>query len=154
MAPNSESVSTEKRPYEGSCHCGAIRFTASDIDIPSSLSRCNCSICHKSNLVLGKAPVQDNVSLRSPSSFEKVSGQYAFGEKQLVHYFCKTCGIRPFVATKPDENGRRWVWVNVVTLEGVDLSTAKVPKYWNGKCYVPGGDFSAPADKPFPPGAP
>lgn len=37
--------------YEGSCHCGAVTFTA-DADVPSRAVSCNCTHCRRKGLLL------------------------------------------------------------------------------------------------------
>ena len=40
--------------YQGSCHCGAVRFEI-ETDFPE-LTMCNCSICRKKNALMVKVP--------------------------------------------------------------------------------------------------
>lgn len=80
-----------KRDYQGSCHCGAVRFRAA-IDLDAGTVRCNCSICAKGRFWLAAV---------TPDDFELLSGEdalstYTFGPHRIAHRFCKTCGIKPF----------------------------------------------------------
>jgi hypothetical protein len=83
----------EIKTYSGSCHCGAVRFTFKSEQITTGC-RCNCSICIRRGAVMSPRyiPADD---------FEQLCGKesltlYQFGDKDVSHYFCKTCGISPF----------------------------------------------------------
>lgn len=100
--------------YQGSCHCGAVKFNVhSDA---RKLTQCNCSICTKKGaLHLRVAQAQ----------FHLVQGQeslteYRFGTGTARHFFCRNCGIHthshPRIA--PDQ-----VSVNARTLDAFDHTT-------------------------------
>lgn len=81
------------KTYSGRCHCGAIRFRFKSEAITAGC-RCNCSICIRKGSVMSSKYI-------SPADFELIEGEeslavYQFGDKDLHHCFCKTCGIGPF----------------------------------------------------------
>ncbi len=95
--------------YQGSCHCGAVRF-AIETDFPE-LTMCDCSICKRKNAHMVKV---------HESQFKLLAGEeslteYQFHTKTARHYFCKVCGIYPFHRKRvtPDNLG-----INVHCLEG------------------------------------
>jgi hypothetical protein len=99
------------RRYQGSCHCGEVRF-AIVTDFPE-LTTCDCSICRRKNALMVKV---------HESSFELIAGddnlsEYRFHTHTARHFFCKTCGIYPFHRKRvtPDHLG-----INVHCLEGFD----------------------------------
>ena len=72
------------KTYQGSCHCGAVRFEA-DIDLAQGTNKCNCTICTKTR--------NWNVIIK-PAAFRLISGEdavsdYRFGSKQG-----RTCSAR------------------------------------------------------------
>lgn len=99
------------KKYQGSCHCGAVRF-----EIESDLkptARCNCSICKRKGTIMHRV---------AEDKFQILAGEesltlYQFNTKVAKHYFCKHCGIYVFhrPRTAPDHYG-----VNTGCLEGVD----------------------------------
>lgn len=112
-----------KKTYLGSCHCGAVKFEA-EIDLAEPTYRCNCSICSRTRF--WPAIVQ-------PASFKLLAGEdnltrYLFNTMQNEHWFCRTCGVRPYgFGHLPD--GSRIYGVNIGCLEGVSpeaLATAPV----------------------------
>jgi hypothetical protein len=104
-----------KKTYSGSCHCGAVRFEA-DTDLSEGTFRCNCSICFKTRAWMAAVPA---------ASFRLLSGEqnlrdYQFGPKRIHHFFCSTCGVRPY-AQGQDPNGNGFYAVRVNCLDGVDV---------------------------------
>ena len=98
----------EEGTYQGSCHCGAVRFEI-ETDFPE-LTMCDCSICKRRNALMVKV---------HESKFRLLSGEdnlaeYRFHTRTARHYFCKTCGIYPFHRKRvtPDYFG-----INVFCLE-------------------------------------
>ncbi len=97
--------------YEGSCHCGNVRFQI-ETDFPE-LTTCDCSICAKKNALMVKV---------HESKFELISGEdslteYQFHTMTARHFFCSRCGIYPFHRKRvtPDYFG-----VNVFCLNEFD----------------------------------
>ncbi|MCL7713294.1 GFA family protein [Stenotrophomonas mori] len=97
--------------FDGSCHCGAVRFQIVS-DFPE-LTTCDCSICRRRNALMVKVHERDFQLLSAPEALTR----YQFHTYTAVHYFCRTCGIYPFHRQRvaPDHLG-----VNVFCLEGFD----------------------------------
>ena len=105
--------------YEGSCHCGAVRF-AIESDFPE-LTVCDCSICRRKNALMVKV---------HESAFKLISGEdnlveYRFHTHTARHYFCRVCGIYPFHRKRvtPDHYG-----INVYCLDHFDPDGIPVRK--------------------------
>ena len=82
-----------KRTYVGHCHCGAVRFQFTSQPISTGCT-CNCSICIRTGGIW-------STSYYTPDEVELVSGHeslgsYMFGDRDVDHLFCKTCGVSPF----------------------------------------------------------
>lgn len=102
------------KTYQGSCHCGAVRFEA-DIDLSQGTGRCNCSICTKRR--------NWNVNLK-PEQFRLVSGgdvlsDYRFGTLSVHHRFCSVCGCAPFGDGHVEAIGGDYVSVSIASLDGL-----------------------------------
>jgi hypothetical protein len=132
------------RTYRGSCHCGAIRFEA-DIDLGQGTVRCNCTLCTKQ---------RNWAAIVGEPAFRLLAGagsltEYRCNTRTEQHFFCATCGVRPFgKGTSP-----RWgayVAVSVHCLDDVTASElATVPiSYLDGRnddwTLVPGVRFEDP----------
>ena len=99
----------EPATYQGSCHCGAVRFAIVS-DFPE-LTTCDCSICRRKNALMVKVHERDFTLLAGSDSLT----EYRFHTHIARHYFCRICGIYPFHRKRvtPDYLG-----VNVHCLEG------------------------------------
>jgi len=102
------------KPYEASCHCGAIRFSFEAEPITKGI-RCNCSFCSKRGTMMHLVPgAQFKIDAQ-----EGALNFYQFGRMQAKHYFCKNCGIHTFSETtrRPGQ-----YIVNLACVDGVDTS--------------------------------
>lgn len=99
------------KTYQGSCHCGAVRFEIIT-DFPE-LTQCDCSICRKKNALMVKVHESQFTLLAG----EEHLTEYQFHTKTARHFFCKTCGIYPFHRKRvtPDNLG-----INVFCLDDFD----------------------------------
>ena len=76
--------------YEGSCHCGAIKFSYDGEEITQGL-RCTCSICTRKGAMMSTEAIPLEV-LNIEANPDDI-GLYGFDSKVAKHYFCKHCGI-------------------------------------------------------------
>jgi hypothetical protein len=119
-----------KSTYSGSCHCGGIRFKVRvDLAPPgdrgeqshpgrwyATTFKCNCSYCSKTRFWKAFVHADD---------FEWVAGReaisnYQFAEREIDHYFCKTCGIQPFMHSTLEQLGGNFYCINVACLDDVE----------------------------------
>lgn len=107
-----EHPSSEPVTLNGSCHCGAVKFTA---ELPEGLAfarRCTCSICRMRGAV---AVTSTHDGFRLMQGEDKLS-TYRFNTMSAEHHFCTVCGIYTHHKRRsnPDELG-----VNVACLDGL-----------------------------------
>lgn len=102
-----------QKTYQGSCHCGAVRFEA-DLDLDQGSYRCNCSICRRTRFWPAVA---------RPEGFRLLAGEadlteYRFNSRKNVHMFCRHCGVRAFGVGNDTPIGVIY-GVNIGCLEGL-----------------------------------
>jgi len=110
------------KTYEGSCHCGNVRFEV-DADL-DHVRVCDCSICRKRG-ALNHRVEESCFRLLTPP--EELS-LYQWHTRTAVDYFCPNCGILPF--RRPRTAPHLWA-VNVRCLDEVDVSQIPI-KYVYG----------------------
>jgi hypothetical protein len=86
--------------FKGSCHCGVVQFSVRAPD-EVEVEDCNCSICQKSGYLHLIVPL---------SRFEITQGEdhlscYTFNSGVAKHYFCNTCGVKPFYIPRSNPDG-------------------------------------------------
>jgi len=108
--------------YQGSCHCGRIKFEA-DGEIGPVMA-CNCSMCQRKGSLLWFVP-RDQVRFTQP---EINASEYLFNRHVIHHRFCPTCGIHPY-AVGTDAKGNAMAAINVRCLEGVDPEELSVTHF-------------------------
>ncbi|TKR87970.1 hypothetical protein L596_012286 [Steinernema carpocapsae] len=91
----------ETTTHEGSCHCGAVKWTCVG---PKEIEAivCNCSVCQKK---------QNTHFIVNKKCFELLSGKdnlmtYRFNTGTAQHLFCKTCGVQSFYVPRSNPDSR------------------------------------------------
>ncbi|WLE62864.1 GFA family protein [Burkholderia plantarii] len=98
--------------YQGSCHCGAVRFEVRTPLAPAT--RCNCSLCRRKGALMSPPFTRDALTIVAS---EDALVEYRFNTRAARHFFCRHCGIYPFHQTRVDPT--RWR-ANLGCLDGVD----------------------------------
>lgn len=100
--------------YEGSCHCGRVRFDA-EVDLSNPIT-CNCSYCSRRGSILAFTP-REKFNLEAG---EDELTEYRFNTNRIGHLFCRNCGMEAFAyGQMPD--GTKMAAINIRCLAGVDL---------------------------------
>ena len=103
--------------YQGSCHCRRVTFEVrANLDY---VIDCNCSLCRRRG-ALWHAVSDSNLRIRTGEADLVL---YQFNTNTAKHYFCRHCGVHPFIRPRLDPS--RWA-VNVRCFEDVDLSSIEV----------------------------
>lgn len=106
--------------YQGSCHCGSIKFEYDGDKIEKGL-RCNCSICSRKGAMMSTQFIA--AEKLNIDADQGALGLYQFGAKTAKHYFCRQCGIYTFHETARKPGHFR---VNLGCIEDLDTSQFEV----------------------------
>jgi hypothetical protein len=100
------------KTYQGSCHCGAIRYEV-DLDLSRGSGRCNCSFCLKAR---AWAAFVKPEAFRLAAGSEEGVGYHKHPEAP-VKYHCARCGVRTHGRGDADYMGGPFVSVFIATLD-------------------------------------
>jgi hypothetical protein len=114
-----------KTSYEGQCHCGAVRFTATT-DL-AGMGDCNCSRCRRLGVVWQSVPAAEFTLMAG----EETLKPYRFNTHRIEHLFCPNCGIESF-ARGSDKDGNPVFMLNVNCLEGAPPIDRNAITHWDG----------------------
>ena len=114
----------EKKTYDGQCHCGAVRFSATTS--LEDLFDCNCSRCRRVAMVMSSVPASDFVLHQGGEALQL----YRFNHKAIDHLFCKTCGVAPFSRGKFGDTPM--VMLNVGCLDDTPMIDRSTITHYNG----------------------
>lgn len=107
-----DAPSSDPDTLAGSCHCGAVKFTAELPQGFASARRCTCSICR----MRGAVAVTGSIAgFRVIQGADKLA-TYRFNTGVAEHHFCTICGIYTHHKRRSNPNE---LGVNVACLEGV-----------------------------------
>lgn len=91
---------------EGSCHCGAVRWSFAGE--PEAATACNCTICRRYGVLWAYDYEDERI---------KVSGAtraYVWGDKTIGFHFCPDCGCVAYWRSLTHQaDGRRRIAVNL-----------------------------------------
>lgn len=94
---------------EGSCHCGACRWSLSGD--PGSITACNCTLCRRYGALWAYDYENERIRLSGPSRSYTRAGKV---NPSLEVLFCPTCaGVLAWRGLRLEEGGRRRMAVNV-----------------------------------------
>ena len=107
-----DATSSNPVTLNGSCHCGAVKFTATLTEGFASARRCTCSICRMRGAV---AVTSTPDAFRITQGADKLA-TYRFNTRAAEHHFCTVCGIYTHHKRRSNPNQ---LGVNVACLNGV-----------------------------------
>ncbi len=107
--------------YNGSCHCGKVRFEAT-LQVEQAMA-CNCSICARKRTLMAFVKTGEFKLLQGKDALQ----DYQFGKKRLHHLFCKHCGIHTHGLAQ-GADGKENFCISLNCLENFDAE--KLPVSW------------------------
>ena len=90
-----------QQQFQGSCHCGNIRFVFSTAKAAAELPKraCQCSFCRQHGRVSTSDP---DGHLRVIIGNEADVSRYRFGHRTADFLICRVCGLVPVVISEAD----------------------------------------------------
>jgi hypothetical protein len=103
---------------QGSCHCGAVRWTFAGV--PESATACNCTVCRRYGTLWAYDYEGEGIHVSGPTQ------AYVRGDASLAFHFCTSCGCVAYWRSRSvGKDGRRRIAVNLRLTEPEPI--ARVP---------------------------
>ncbi len=100
MADAPAAQDAELHTHQGTCHCGAVRFT---VMAPRDViaEDCNCSICRKAGYLHLLVPAAHFTLETDVDALTT----YSFNSGVARHTFCRHCGVKAFYVPRSNPDG-------------------------------------------------
>jgi hypothetical protein len=109
---------------EGSCHCGAVRWSFDGV--PESATACNCTVCRRYGVLWAYDYENEGIRVSGPTH------AYAWGDREIGFHFCPNCGcVAYWRANAPGKDDRRRVAVNL-RLADPEVVSAIIVRHFDG----------------------
>jgi hypothetical protein len=110
---------------EGSCHCGAVRWS---FDGPlESATACNCTVCRRYGVLWAYGHEGEEIKVTGATK------AYTWGRANLGFHFCQNCGcVTSWRATSTGEDGRRRIAVNLRLADNPDQIASLLIDHFDG----------------------
>ena len=92
--------------FQAECHCGNVTISA--IELPLSVTSCNCSICHRLGAIWAYYDLTD-VEIQTQEYPVII---YSWGEKSIEYHHCSKCGCSTHY-TATESNGSDLIAINI-----------------------------------------
>ena len=102
---------------QGSCHCGAVRFTLAAA--PGWVSECNCSICRRYGVLWSYYRLTQVQFQREP-----LTDTYVWGRRGIAFHRCRTCGCVTHWSSMDPQRDK--IAINARLLDPAVLAAAEV----------------------------
>jgi hypothetical protein len=91
---------------EGSCHCGAVRWSFDGV--PESATACNCTICQRYGGFWAYDYEGERIRVSGPTQ------TYVWGSRSIGYHFCGVCScVAYWRALEPGKDGHIRIAVNL-----------------------------------------
>jgi hypothetical protein len=108
--------------FTAECHCGNLKLAA--VEPPKSITRCNCSICHRLGALWAYYARGDVEIMTS----DRPNHRYCWGEKTLTYHRCGVCGCTTHY-TAAAEDGGELVAINCRMARPSDIGAVAVREF-------------------------
>lgn len=106
---------------EGSCHCGAVRWSFAGV--PEGATACNCTVCRRYGVLWAYDHEDEGIRVFGPTQV------YSPG-RAIGFHFCPTCGcLAWWRALQPGEDGRRRIAVNLRLAEPEAVASVPIDHF-------------------------